>query len=65
MQNALDLEPPCPGYDACPVALCGCRWLGTGLPWSESDERTERSETGGDGMDGLPARNLGESQDNQ
>ena len=37
MQKSLDLEPPCPGYDACPVALCGCRFLGTGMPWSESD----------------------------
>ena len=26
-------EPPCPGYDACPVAMCGCRWLELGTPF--------------------------------
>lgn len=37
MQSALNLEPECPGFDACPVALCGCRWLETGQPWSDAD----------------------------
>ena len=27
-------EPPCPGYDVCPVKLCGCRWLGLGTPFA-------------------------------
>ena len=27
-------EPPCPGYDACPVKLCGCRWIGLGTPFA-------------------------------
>ena len=29
-------EPPCPGYDVCPVGACGCRWLGLGTPWRET-----------------------------
>ena len=23
-------EGDCPGYDKCPISICGCRWLGTG-----------------------------------
>ena len=32
----------CPGYDVCPIGLCGCRWLGLGTPWREdkNDEQT-------------------------
>ena len=45
-QQSLSLEPECPGYDKCPIPLCGCRWLGTGLPWSESDASTETPEAG-------------------
>ena len=26
-------QPTCPGYDVCPVSMCGCRWLGLGSPW--------------------------------
>lgn len=33
-------EPPCPGYDVCPVKLCGCRWLGLGTPFA-SDVKKE------------------------
>ena len=33
-------EPPCPGYDVCPIGACGCRWLETGTPWRDvSDDR--------------------------
>lgn len=39
MQTEIDLrepEPECPGYDVCPVSMCGCRWLGeTENPWRE------------------------------
>ncbi len=43
MQAELQIEPECPGFDACPVAMCGCRWLDTGLPWpeTESDDRND------------------------
>lgn len=34
-QPLLALESECPGYDKCPVAMCGCRWLGEGSPWVE------------------------------
>jgi hypothetical protein len=27
-------EPPCPGYDACPIGICGCRFLGLGTPFA-------------------------------
>lgn len=31
----------CPGYDVCPIGMCGCRFLGLGTPWRESgDEQT-------------------------
>lgn len=30
-QQSLSLEPECPGYDKCPIGMCGCRWLGTGV----------------------------------
>ena len=26
-------EPECPGLDACPVRMCGCRFLSTGDPF--------------------------------
>lgn len=29
-------EKPCPGFDVCPVSMCGCFWLATGSPWRES-----------------------------
>ena len=32
----------CPGYDACPIAMCGCRWLNHGIPWIEGQDETER-----------------------
>ncbi len=31
-----DAEPDCPGFDVCPVAMCGCRFLYQGSPWHES-----------------------------
>ncbi len=27
-------EPPCPGYDVCPIGMCGCRFLGLGTPFA-------------------------------
>jgi len=41
MQNEMPLEPECPGLDACPVAMCGCRWLGTGDPWVDKSENNK------------------------
>lgn len=38
-QSEIPLEPECPGFDKCPVPMCGCRWLGTGLPWNCGAER--------------------------
>lgn len=38
MQNEMPLEPECPGPDACPVIMCGCRWLEDGDPWPENSE---------------------------
>ena len=35
MQSEINLEPECPGLDACPIAFCGCRWLETGSPWAQ------------------------------
>ena len=32
----------CPGYDACQIAMCGCRWLYQGIPWIEGQDGTER-----------------------
>ena len=32
-------EPPCPGYDVCPVKLCGCRWLGIGTPFASDAKK--------------------------
>jgi len=32
-----DAEPECPGFDACPVVMCGCRFLYEGSPWKESE----------------------------
>jgi len=28
-------EGDCPGYDKCPISICGCRWLGTGDPYPQ------------------------------
>ena len=28
----------CPGYDACPIAMCGCRWIGMGTPFISDTE---------------------------
>jgi hypothetical protein len=27
-------EHVCPGYDVCPIGICGCRWLGLGTPFA-------------------------------
>ena len=32
----------CPGYNKCPVSMCGCRWLYHGIPWIEGQDETER-----------------------
>lgn len=45
MQQLMPLEPECPGYDKCPIPMCGCRWLGDGLPWRRDDgEQLENSK---------------------
>lgn len=31
-------ENVCPGYDKCPIGMCGCRWLELGTPWREGSE---------------------------
>ena len=31
-----DAEPECPGFEACPVVMCGCRFLYQGSAWKES-----------------------------
>ena len=31
-------EQECPGYDACPIAMCGCRWIGMGTPFISDTE---------------------------
>lgn len=28
----------CPGYDACPIAMCWCRWIGMGTPFISDTE---------------------------
>jgi len=32
-------EHVCPGYDVCPVKLCGCRWLGLGTPFASDAKK--------------------------
>ena len=34
-------EGDCPGYDKCPISMCGCRWLGLGTPWRDNNERPD------------------------
>jgi len=29
----------CPGYDKCPISMCGCRWLYHGIPWIEGQDK--------------------------
>lgn len=31
-------EQECPGYDTCPIAMCGCRWIGMGTPFISDTE---------------------------
>jgi hypothetical protein len=41
MQDEMDLNGPeqdCPGYDKCPVSMCGCRWLATGEAFRGENE---------------------------
>jgi len=33
-------EQECPGYDTCPIAMCGCRWIGMGTPFISDMEST-------------------------
>jgi len=32
-------EPPCPGYDVCPIGMCGCRFLGLGTPFASDAKK--------------------------
>ena len=34
-------EHVCPGYDVCPVKLCGCRWLGLGTPFASDVKKPD------------------------
>ena len=34
-------EPPCPGYDVCPIGACGCRWLGLGTPFASDAKKPD------------------------
>ncbi len=31
-------EDDCPGYDKCPISMCGCRWLATGEAFRGENE---------------------------
>ena len=39
-------DPECPGFDVCPVAMCGCRWINQGSPWVESAQAEPDTGTG-------------------
>ena len=41
--------PECPGYDVCPVAMCGCRWLGMGTPFVSDLENPDLPTHQGEG----------------
>ena len=41
----------CPGYNKCPVSMCGCRWLGLGTSWRDNNERSDD-----DGAPAAPAQ---------
>ena len=36
----------CPGYDVCPVKLCGCRWLGLGTPFASDVKKPDNAREG-------------------
>jgi hypothetical protein len=42
-------EPECPGYDVCPIAMCGCRWLGMGTPFVSDLENPDLPTHQGEG----------------
>ena len=38
-------EHVCPGYDVCPIGMCGCRWLGIDTPWREAGDDRNADDT--------------------
>jgi hypothetical protein len=34
-------EHVCPGYDVCPIGMCGCRWLGLGIPFASDVKKPD------------------------
>ena len=34
-------EKPCPGFDACPIGMCGCRFLGLGTPFASDAKKPD------------------------
>ena len=34
-------EHVCPGYDVCPIGMCGCRWLGLGTPFASDAKKPD------------------------
>jgi len=34
-------EHDCPGYDVCPIGMCGCRFLGLGTPFASDAKKKE------------------------
>jgi hypothetical protein len=39
-------EPPCPGYDVCPIGICGCRFLGLGTPFASDVKKPDNAREG-------------------
>ena len=35
----------CPGYDVCPVSMCGCYWLASGSPWKPEPPQDDPEAT--------------------
>jgi len=39
-------EHVCPGYDVCPIPLCGCRWIGLGSPFASDAKKPDNTQEG-------------------
>lgn len=37
-------EHVCPGYDVCPIGICGCRWLGLGTPFASDAKKLDNAQ---------------------
>jgi len=42
-------EHVCPGYDVCPIPLCGCRWIGLGTPFASDAKKPDLQNPPNDG----------------